>query len=88
MAEAADGLSALAVRHLCDAAGVHDADIRRFPTFCGFHPGSLHLPLDGTRLGEVQFAAERVIGRFLSFYSVHATKLRLFPENAKFFKKR
>ena len=88
VAELTDGLPALTVRHLCDATGVHDADVCNVLAGGGLHPRSLHLLLDGARLCEVEFAAERVIGRFLSFYCVHATKLRLFPENTKFFKKR
>ena len=87
-AEAADCLAALAVGYLGHAAGVHDADVSHISVADGLRSGSFHLLPDGTGLCEVQLAPQCIIGRFLSLQGIHATKLRLFPELAKFFRKR
>jgi hypothetical protein len=88
MPQAADGLSALAVCHFRHAASVHDADVRHFILGGSFHPSFLQLLLNGACLCKVELATERVENCFLAFYHIHGTKVQLFLENAKFFKKR
>jgi hypothetical protein len=73
-AQSADGLTAFAVCHLCDATGVDDADVRHFAAASGFHACTLHLLRDSTRLGKIQLAAKRIIDRFLRFKDIHGCK--------------
>ena len=64
-ADASDQLAAFFVGQLCDGAGVHQADVG---LFAGAHtPDTVRgqFAPDGGRLGEIEFAAERVVGCLL-----------------------
>ena len=87
VSHATDGLPAFAVGHLRHAASVHDADVGHLTAAGGLHPRRLHLLSDCTRFGKVQFAAQGIVRRFLSFETIHATKIRFFSDSAKFFVK-
>jgi hypothetical protein len=65
--KSADSLPAFAVRHLCDAASVYDADFSRLTILGSLYSRRFHLFLYGARLGKVQLASESVIDSLFTF---------------------
>ena len=78
------GLAALAVRHLCNATCIYHTYIRNLTLASGPHTTSLQFCTHGTRLREVQFAAQGVIHRFLVLKHIHVAKVRLSERNVKY----
>ena len=64
--QSADGLPALMVSHLRDAARIDDDDVSRLTLLHRPHTVTAQLLADSRSLGEIQLATQREVGRFLS----------------------